>query len=196
MDSGISVIWAIGGLVLVSSSLLARRLPLAETLRMALAWIAIFGAAFILFLFRDEGRDVWRRATAELTGETVQAAGTTLRIPRDDDGHYWVRATVNGTSARFLIDSGATTTTIAPELARAAGVEPDGAFKVMVDTANGPVEVDRATVAALTIGTIAQQNVHVLIGADTQQDLNLLGMSFLSTLRSWRVEGTTLILEQ
>ena len=195
-DSGVSVIWAIGGLVLVGSSLLARRLPLAETLRMALAWIAIFSAVFVLFLFRDEGREVWRRATAEISGNGVQVSGSTMRIPRDEDGHYWVRATVNGVSARFLIDSGATTTTISPELARAPGVEADGAFKVMVDTANGTVTVDRATVKTLVIGDSAQSDVPVVIGTQQQNEMNLLGMSFLSSLRHWRVEGTTLILQR
>ena len=195
-DGGISAIWALGGLMLVGSSLLARRLPLAETLRMALAWIAIFGAVFVLFLFRDEGREVWRRATAEISGNGVQVSGSTMRIPRNEDGHYWVRATVNGVSARFLIDSGATTTTISPVLARAAGITPDAGFKVMVETANGAVAVDRATIATLTIGGGVQKDVRVLIGADQQGELNLLGMSFLSTLHAWRVEGTALVIER
>jgi aspartyl protease family protein len=194
-DDGISLIWGVGALVLVVSSLAARQLPIGKTIKMALAWIAIFGGMFVLFLFKDEGRVVWQRATAELTGNTAQIEGSTLRIARHDDGHYWVNANVNGKPVRFMIDSGATTTTLSPAAAKSAGVEPSGGFPVMVETANGTVEVQRARIETLTIGNIVQRDAAVLVGSDGLGDTNLLGMSFLSTLKSWRVEGGTLILE-
>jgi aspartyl protease family protein len=194
-DDGISLIWGIGALALVISSLAARQLPIGKTIKMALAWVSIFGGMFVLFLFKDEGRVVWQRATAELSGNAAQIEGSTLRIRRDEDGHYWVRAKVNGTPVRFMIDSGATTTTLAPSAARAAGIEPSGGFPVIVETANGTVEVQRARIEALTVGNITQRDAAVLIGAEGLGDTSLLGMSFLSALKSWRVEGNTLILE-
>lgn len=45
-DQAIMAVYSIGCLVLVGSSLVARRLPLKEWVRMSLAWAAIFGAAF------------------------------------------------------------------------------------------------------------------------------------------------------
>ena len=108
-------IWGIGALVLVGSSLVAQKLPLGKALKMVLAWVAIFAGFFALFLFKDEGREVWRRATVELSGDTGQVEGTTLRLKRADDGHYWVRASVNGTPVRFMVDSGATTTTLSQD---------------------------------------------------------------------------------
>jgi aspartyl protease family protein len=194
-DEGISLIWGIAALVLVVSSLVARQLPIGKTIKMALAWIAIFGGMFVLFLFKDEGRVVWQRTTAEISGNSAQVEGSTLRIRRNEDGHYWVSANVNGTAVRFMIDSGATTTTLSPAAAKAAGVAPSGGFPVMVETANGTVEVQRARVETLAIGNIVQRDAAVLIGADGLRDTSLLGMSFLSTLKGWRVEGSTLILE-
>ena len=41
-------------LVLVASSLAARRLPMRQTLKMAAAWVAIFAVGFIIFSFRSE----------------------------------------------------------------------------------------------------------------------------------------------
>lgn len=195
MEDGISFIWGIAALALVVSSLAARQLPLGKTLKMALAWVCIFGVAFVLFLFKDEGREIWRRATLEIAGDAGQVEGTTLLLKREEDGHYWVRASVNGAPIRFMIDSGATTTTLAPSSAQAAGVKPSGGFPVLVETANGTVEVQRARIETLTVGTIVQRDAAVLIGSEGLGDTNLLGMSFLSTLKSWRVEGTTLILE-
>jgi aspartyl protease family protein len=195
MDNGMSFIWGIGALVLVISSLVAQKLPIGKAIKMALAWIGIFGAAFVLFLFKDEGRAIWQRATAEISGDTGQVKGTTLRLKREEDGHYWVRASVNGTPVRFMIDSGATTTTLSQASAQAAGVKPSGGFPVLVETANGTVELQRAEIEALTIGTIVQRNANVLIGSDSLGETNLLGMSFLSSLKSWRVEGTILTLE-
>jgi aspartyl protease family protein len=194
-DEGISLVWGIGALVLVVSSLAARQLPIGKTIKMVLAWIAIFGGMFVLFLFKDEGRVVWDRATAELSGNAGQIEGTTLRIPREEDGHYWVRANVNGTPVRFMVDSGATTTTLSPAAARTSKIEPSGGFPVLVETANGTVEVQRARIKTLAVGNIVQRDAAVLIGSEGLGDTNLLGMSFLSALKSWRVEGSTLILE-
>jgi aspartyl protease family protein len=47
-DSAVDLVWAIGALVLVGSALVARRLPLGKAWKMALIWIAIFGAALLI----------------------------------------------------------------------------------------------------------------------------------------------------
>lgn len=195
IDNVAQWIWGIGALMLVGSSLFARQMPVSQWLKMLLAWVAIFGVAFVLFLFRDEGRVVWQRATAEITGRSGETVGTTLRIRQADDGHFWVRASVNGRPTDFMIDSGATMTTLTQATAAAAGVTASGGFPVLVETANGTVETQRARIEKLTIGPITQNDAAVLIGADTMGDTSLLGMSFLSTLKSWRVERRTLILE-
>ncbi len=41
-DTGVELVWFAGALALVVSSLLARRLPAADWIKMALAWGAIF----------------------------------------------------------------------------------------------------------------------------------------------------------
>jgi aspartyl protease family protein len=188
-------IWGVGALILVGSSLVARRMPINQWLKMLLAWVAIFAVAFVLFLFRDEGRAILARANVELAGDTGKTVGSTLRITKRDDGHFWVRANVNGKPIRFLIDSGATVTTLTPQSAASAGVEPQGAFPVLVETANGTVEARRAQIETLAIGPITQRNAAAQIGGADMGETNLLGMTFLSSLRSWRVEGNILILE-
>lgn len=47
-DTTVELIWFAGAFTLVLSSLLARRLPMKDWLKMALAWVAIFGLVFLV----------------------------------------------------------------------------------------------------------------------------------------------------
>ena len=54
--------------MLVLGSLMTRREPIAKMLVMALAWVAIFAAGFVIFTFRDDLTWVGQRLRAEATG--------------------------------------------------------------------------------------------------------------------------------
>ena len=47
-DTGVQLIWFVGGFALVISSLVARRLPMTDWVKMALAWVAIFALVFLV----------------------------------------------------------------------------------------------------------------------------------------------------
>ena len=68
---------------------MARREPAAKLVTMALAWVAIFAAGFVLFTFRDDFGWVAQRLKAEAIGTPVQQ-GRETRIPMAIDGHFWV----------------------------------------------------------------------------------------------------------
>ena len=193
-DQTAQVIWGVMALVLVGSSLAVRRLPLGSTLKMAAGWCGIFAIVFVLFLFRGEAGEAWSRAKADILGQHATVSGNTLRIPMSDDGHFWVDAEVNGKRVEFLIDSGATTTALSSTVARDTGVEADSPIPVILDTANGSVDAQTARIERLRVGSIVQTNARAVISASLGET-NMLGMSFLSSLKSWRVEGRTLILE-
>jgi aspartyl protease family protein len=181
---------------LVGSGLLVRRLPLGQSLKMAMAWLLIFGAAFVAFMLKDEFIALGHRAYAEAIGDNVVASGNgEIRIRQSDDGHFYINGEVNGHAVRFLVDSGATVTTLSRATARGTGVEADGGFGVMVDTANGSALMDRGTVDRLKVGPIERAGVAVHISRLEQDDLNVIGMNFLSTLSAWGVEGRTLRLK-
>ena len=193
-DQTAGVITGVMCLTLAVSSLAARRLPLGRTLKMALAWVAIFAGAYVLMLFRGTGAEIWSRAKVDLFGAQPSVSGGTVRIAVREDGHYHIVGRINGHEAQFLIDSGATTTAISSETAKLAGVEDDGMPPIPISTANGMTMARTARIARLEIGSIEQIDARTTIG-DTLGDTNLLGMSFLSQLKSWRVEGKTLILQ-
>jgi hypothetical protein len=47
-DTTVQILWFAGAFALVLSSLLARRLPMADWIKMAFAWVAIFGLVFLV----------------------------------------------------------------------------------------------------------------------------------------------------
>jgi aspartyl protease family protein len=178
--------------ILVLSSLVAMRLPLGKALKMALAWVAIFGAFFVFFAFRSDFLTFGQRLKAEAFGSAI-VDGADVRIPLADDGHFWVEAKVNGHPSRFLIDSGASTTTISRQLAQAARV-PDTGQHIVVDTANGPAPATETYADRLDVQSISRSDFPVDI--NDRDDTNVLGMNFLSSLKGWRVERNYLVLSQ
>ena len=188
MLGGVYILMAV---MLVLGSLMARREPIAKLFTMALAWIAIFAAGFVLFTFRDNFGWVAQRLKAEAFGSPVQQ-GRETRIPMAIDGHFWVDAKLNGRDVKFLVDSGATTTTVDRETAKAAGVQISSRRDLYVRTGNGVIRVASGRADELTVGGITRNDVALEI-ADND-DLNVLGMNFLSSLSRWGVEGRWLVL--
>lgn len=47
-ETTVQILWFAGAFALVLSSLLARRLPMADWIKMALAWVAMFGLVFLV----------------------------------------------------------------------------------------------------------------------------------------------------
>ena len=196
-DQAVDFIYLMLVLVLVGSALMVRRIPLGQGLKMFAGWVLIFLAAFVAFTLKDDFIDLGKRVVDETRGGGTVAvqAGETLRIKQSLDGHFWVDGTLNGETVRFLIDSGATTTSISTDTARRAGIEPSSGIPAMVRTANGTVAVERGRAETLKVGTIERQRVAVHI-SEAFGDMNVLGMNFLSSLSGWGVEGKWLILKR
>ncbi len=187
-DDAPRLIYAVLLLVLVLSSLLAYRLPLAKMVKMALAWIGIFALIFVILSFRPEMKMIWSRVTGELTGAPRQSVdGKTLRLVRQDDGHFWLRASINGKTADFMVDSGASVTAIDAELARQANVTLDGGT-IEMETANGMINVKTGTVKSFGVGDLEIDNHDVVVGHSFGA-VNVVGMNFLDSFSSWRVKG-------
>ena len=190
-DNGPYLVFYIMAAVFVASSLFAMRMPLGKALKMALAWVAIFGVAFLLFAFRGEFSQLGQRIRAEATGSPI-VEGEVVRIPVAEDGHFYVDAKLNGHDVRFMVDSGASVTTVSRSAANAAGME-IGTRRATVITANGRTSVMQSYADRLQIGSIERTDFPVDVSE--QEGLNLLGMNFLRSLQGWRVEGNYLVLQ-
>lgn len=194
-DQALSFVYLIGVLVLVVSALMVRRIPIGQGLKMFAGWVLIFLAAFVAFTLKDDFTALGKRVIAEGRGEgEVVAVGRELRIRKAMDGHFWVNGELNGHKVRFLVDSGATVTSISSETARLADVSPTGSIPAMVQTANGVVAVRRARAGRLKVGTIERRDLAVHV-SEAFGPMNVLGMNFLSSLSGWGVEGQWLVLK-
>lgn len=194
MEDGPSLIWGFVCILLLVSSLAARRLSLGEVAKAALAWIAIFAALFAIFSFRFEFIGIWERVKADISGTAGQSiSGETIELRRQDDGHYWLLVDINDKPVRFMVDSGATMTAINATTAKEVGVEADG-YPIILSTANGRVAAKRANVKSLAVGPHKIEN-HAVVVSESFGDVNLLGMNFLNSMQSWRVEGNVMVLQ-
>lgn len=120
--------------------------------------------------------------------------GSVTRVPMGDDGHFWLRASVNGVRRDFLVDTGATLTAISPGTARAAHLKHNRVDRdVLMHTANGTIDAQLATIGELRAGNVVARDLDAVV-APGLGDTDVIGMNLLSRLASWRVEGRTLIL--
>ena len=127
-----------------------------------------------------------------LPAQSVEGAET--HVPMAEDGHFWVEAMVNGSPRRFLVDTGATLTAVSEELAGETGIAAaPGRMPVQLRTASGTMSARLATVDSLAFGNVVARDLDAVIVPGIG-GMNVLGMNFLSRLKSWRVEDGELIL--
>lgn len=191
-DTLLHAILLIGFLALVGRGVLASRIPFATIIGSLLTW----GAIAALLIIGYNHRDDIDRFFAKLTGnEAQQTEGSSVRLRMARDGHFWADVKLNGVEKRMLIDSGATSTSISAETAQAAGIEPQAHMpRIEVSTANGIVEASRGVVATMELGGIKSVDQKVIV-SEAFGDTDVIGMNFLSSLKSWRVEGKELVME-
>jgi aspartyl protease family protein len=178
----------------VIGSMVFRRVPaLGRTLR-SLSTLGLMGvlAMVVLQLSRMDPR--FEMAVPQLGLPKQVVEGRETRVPLAPDGHFWLRAKVNGMPANFLVDTGATLTAVSAETADRLGLEPrDAGIPIRMQTANGAVAAQLTTIDDLRFGNVAARGLDAII-APGLGPTNVIGMNLLSRLASWRVEGNTLIL--
>ena len=181
-------------LILPIATLLARRVPLTRIAGLLAAWALVFGIGLLIVGERERFDPYLQRLAALLKLDSQSVVGKEVRIRMAADGHFWARVTIAGVRRRMLIDSGATVTALSTATADAAGLEVSRpAFPMVIRTANGQVGAQVATIDELTLGDIVARRVPVVV-SPAFGDTDVLGMNFLSRLKSWRVEGSTMIL--
>lgn len=184
-----SLYLVLGAIVL--AGLIARRVPVMRMLLSLTSFVVLAG----LLAMAIEQQQRFDPSFGALVGlHDQEVVGTDVRIRKSRDGHFWARVRIGSVERRMLIDSGATITAVSEDLAMEAGLEPrDGLVPVLIKTANGTVRAQTATVPELRFGTIVARRLPVVV-SPAFGDVNVLGMNFLSLLKSWRVENETLIL--
>ena len=181
-------------LVLPLSALIGRRVPFVRVIGMLLGWGAIFAVGLVVLSERERFDPYLARIASALKLEDQTVSGNEVRIRMAPDGHFWARVKIDGTPRRMLVDSGATITAVSTQTADAAGLTVrKSMFPMIVQTANGSISAQVSEIGQLTLGDIAARDLPVVV-SPAFGETDVLGMNFLSRLKSWRVEGRTLIL--
>ena len=177
----------------LGATMVRRRVPFGRALNLlsSLALGAILVTVVLQLSRFDPRLDI---AVPQLGLPEQNVAGGETRIPLAPDGHYWVRASINGTPANFLIDTGATISAVSPAIAEKAGLEPRrGGIPVQINTANGSVTAKIASADRIAFGNVEAEGIDVVI-APGLGETNIIGMNLLSRLEGWRVEKGTMVL--
>jgi aspartyl protease family protein len=178
----------------VLGTLTVRRIPALGRLLRAGSTLVLMGVLLLVVLQMSRIDPRFELAVPELGLPQQVVEGGETQVKLAPDGHFWLRAEINGSPADFLVDTGATLTAVSTETAARVGLEPrEGGLPVRMQTANGAVAAQITTIDELRFGNVAARGLDAVI-APGLGPTNVLGMNLLSRLASWRVEGDTMIL--
>ncbi len=177
----------------IGAMMVRRRIPLGRVVSTAstLALAAIL-VTVVLQLSRFDSRMDFAIPEMGMPQQVVEGGET--RIPMAPDGHFWLRAEVNGVPTAFMVDTGATLTAVSDRVAAAAGLEARrGGIPIRLNTANGSISAQVTSIDELRFGSVAARGLDAVM-APNLGETNVIGMNLLSRLKSWRVEENVLIL--
>ena len=109
----------------------------------------------------------------------------------DRRGHFILTAAVNGAPIRVVVDTGASLVALTLEDAKAAGIDRSQlVFNNITRTANGAARFALVTLREIQIGHLSIGNVPAAVLENLDQ--SLLGMSFLTRLKSFEIRDGAL----
>jgi aspartyl protease family protein len=175
---------------------------LGQAVRDLVTWSAIALVLVGGYSYREEILSLGHRVAGELLPpgsilrtETQVEGERAVRIRRRSDGHFMAKTQVNGIGLSMLVDTGASTVVLKPADAQRLGIDVDRLrYVVPVQTANGTTYAAHVRLRNLTLGPINLTDVEALVAKPGALRENLLGMSFLSRLRSYEFSGEFLTL--
>jgi aspartyl protease family protein len=173
-----------------------------QAVRDLLTWVTMALLLVAGYSYRDEIFSLGYRVIGELLppgsnlrGEAQVEGAQAIRIRRRSDGHFVVKPQVNGVSLTMLVDTGASTVVLKPADAQRLGVDTERLrYSVPVQTANGTTYAAHVRLRSVNLGPIVLNDVEALVAKPGALKENLLGMSFLSRLRSYEFSGEFLTL--
>lgn len=189
-------------LIFLSGSLFGGyRGRIARAIRDGLTW-ALFGFVLVAgYTYKDQLVPVAQRIMGEIVPgtpiamEVERGDPSAVRIRKQLDGHFVAETKVGGVSVHMIVDTGASTIVLTPEDAKAMGFDMNAlTYGVPVQTANGRSFAAQVRLTNIAIGPILLRNVEALIAQPGSLHQSLLGMSFLSRLRSYEFSGDFLTL--
>ncbi|XSG81173.1 MAG: retropepsin-like aspartic protease family protein [Methyloligella sp. ZOD6] len=164
-------------------------------------WAALGLALVTIYTYRDALLPVADRVMGELMpgrGVVIEETATgrpEVKLRKRLGGHFTAMVDVEGKPVSMIVDTGATTVVLRSEDAEEIGIETgELRYNIPVLTANGKTLAARVRLGEVAIGPLKLEDVAALVARQGSLSESLLGMSFLSRLRSYEFSGNYLTL--
>ncbi len=118
-------------------------------------------------------------------GNTGVGQSRQIVLSSASGGHFVTAGSINGRSTEFLVDTGATSVSIAQSEAERLGLRFREGRRIMTQTANGTVPAHRLQLDSVRIGEVEVHNVEAVV-VPGQMSHVLLGNSFLTRFQMRR----------
>lgn len=194
--AGLALVVFLGGALLG-----AYRGRIGSAARDIAAWLLLMLLLVGVYAYRAELLSVAERVAGELLPRGAQMRVNTIgeekavRVRRGWDGHFTARVGIAGAEIDMIVDTGASALVLRAEDAQRIGINLSGIrYNIPVQTANGRAYAARVRLDRVSVGPLARRNVEALITPPGAMSKSLLGMSFLSRLRSYEFTADVLTL--
>ena len=132
-------------------------------------------------------------APEEIAAKPSTSHAGQMVLPMGPGGHYTGTFKMNGKPVDAMVDTGASTVAINVSTARRLGFSPAALdFRHNVNTANGSIKAAHVVLDRVEIGSIRVKEVDAFVLSDEALTSTLVGMSFMSKLKSYTAEKRVL----
>ena len=191
-DSG-QIVYEILLILIVSSTLASGKIR--QNLKYLAIWAGIFLILMTGYSYRHELSGIKEKVLAEIIpAKGFRTTPDSVSFPVSSDGHFYIRAEVNGIPVMFLADTGASHIVLSPADAQKLGIETEKLrFDRFYETANGTVRGSSIRIANLRTGEIHLKEIGASVN-EAEMRNSLLGMTFFKRLKSYEVRNDVLTL--
>jgi aspartyl protease family protein len=190
------LVYGLALLVFLTGALSSARGRILQAFKHLTGWLAVMLVLVGIYSYRAELAVVADRVVGELSPRGTQinvtrSYGTqAVRIKKGWTGHFVAKVEIENTAVNMIVDTGASTVVLSHEDAQRLGIRTrDLRYTVNVQTANGSSEAARVYLENISVGAVTVPNVETLVAKPGSLHQSLLGMSFLSRLRSYEFAG-------
>ena len=136
-----------------------------------------------------EGRTLTLHLTERISTAFKKPKFSEVKIPRSPNGHYFTSGAINGRSAKFMVDTGATAIAMNINEASRLGIDLRKAKAGMSSTAGGMVKTFRVVLDKVSVGNVTLHSIPASVVDGDFPEQILLGNSFLSKVEMTEQAG-------
>ncbi len=178
------------GSVIAGSFMVSNRKNLGKTAQQAAIWGLIFVGTIAAIGLWSDIRDTVAPSQSYIDGMA------TVEVPRAPDGHYYLDLEIDGTTVRFVIDTGASDVVLTKGDAQRVGIDVDNLFfGDIASTANGEVRTARVRLKNVKLGEIVDLSLGASVNAGEMRT-SLLGMTYLQRYSKIELGGGKMVLRR